>query len=173
MIINPINLLETGALKSDECPQKNIQPNGIDFNLDRVFQLVSHTEDIPFISETDKKFFDLEEVYPDINGWFEFEQGVVYDCSAEQYCHIQEGTAAMLLVRSSLNCLGVALSAGLYDDSFKGNIGFTLQPRAGNIRIKKGTRVGQIVTWIADSNGKYQGQYNSDANKHWREHFNG
>lgn len=173
MIKNPIKILESGALRQDECPQQNIQPNGIDFNLHRVFQLVPYSDKVPFISETEKQFFDLEEVFPDVHGWFTLEHGVVYDCSAEQFCHIQEGSASILIVRSSLNRLGVALNAGLYDDSFKGNIGFTLQSRAGTIKIKKGTRVGQIVTWFADSNGQYEGQYVSTDNKHWSETYRG
>lgn len=173
MIKNPITILNSGALKLEECPKQNIQPNGIDFNLHRVFELTPHEDSIPYISETEKCFFELEEVYPDIHGWFLLKQGVVYDCSAEQSCHILEGTASILIVRSSLNRLGITLNAGLYDDSFKGNIGFTLQSRAGDVKIKKGTRVGQIVTWAADSNGQYEGQYNSTTNAHWSETYRG
>lgn len=166
MIINP-KIITSSLFPDQIIPEKNIQPNGIDFNLDRVFKLVQTPGIVPSLSEEGKTFFNLQEILPDSEDYFVFEPNVVYDCSSVQHVTIDEGVASILLIRSTLNRLGMVLSAGLYDTGFNGAIGFTLCSRVGPVRIKKGTRVGQIVTWAAVNNGMYSGGYNHKQGSTW------
>lgn len=175
MIINPKVAIEQGWIKN--VPEHCLQPNAIDFTLDRLF-----TIDVkqPFIliegsdgKAIDKKMRSNFELVPDALAkdmhstplWL-LEEGV-YDGMSDMYVDLPEGVAARLIIRSTFNRNGCLLSSGLYDSGFKGNIGFALHIK-GQATVGKGTRVGQIIFEKSEDSGiMYAGGYNTDDGKHW------
>lgn len=173
MLINPKEAIEKGWIKGLVDPEKQIQPNAIDFTLDKLFAIDPCTPF--FLSEKSKqmrKFVEMEpKSYPDANGelaWH-LRYGTAYDGMSNMYVEVPEGVAVKLIIRSTLNRNGIFLTSGLYDSGFKGNIGFILHNRGGEAYIAPGTRVGQIEFYKSDSAGLYAGGYNTSEGKHFTE----
>lgn len=177
MFINPKIAIEKGWIKFPNWMDENfrnkcIQPNAIDFTLDKVFT-VSVNDDF-VISETTKKMRGNSILEPRVMtlmsgqqrfdgqpGW-ELCDGL-YDCLSDFYVDLPDGVAAMLVPRSTFVRNGLFWTSGLYDSGFKGHIGGILHNRAGVACIKPNTRVGQIIFIQSDSAGLYSGGWNHDA----------
>lgn len=175
MIINPKTALENGwiTFPTDFTGdvEKYIQPNGIDFTLDRLWLVDSFT--VAFMSEEKRIFKPTTEVNGlkmyaeggDENEYFTLHQNNSYDFTSKFKVNLPAGVCATLLVRSSLNRVAVGLTSGLFDAGFNGNIAGHLRCFAGSVIIAKGTRVGQIVFHSAfvsnDESDLYQGIYNN------------
>ena len=173
MLINPNYAIEQGWIKGVIDPKKQIQPNAIDFTLDKLFSIDSTSPF--FLSELDKKMRKFREMetksYTDTNGemaWH-LRYGGAYDGMSNMYVEVPEGVAVKLIVRSTLNRNGLFLTSGLYDSGFKGNIGFMLHNRGGDAYIVPGTRVGQIEFYKSDSIGTYAGGWNTKEGEHHSE----
>lgn len=171
MFINPRQAIELGWIKGN-IPEKSIQPNAIDFDLDRVFQQNPST--LFVLSEQSKHMRALEEVNPIPNpndnlDWWFLSANSYYDFQSSLYVEIPQGIVAWLIARSTLNRNGIFLTSGLYDSGFKGPIAGIIHNRSGVARIAKGTRIGQILFARSDSAGLYAGGYNVEQGKHYTE----
>jgi len=168
MFINPKIAIEKGWIKGIKDPAKQVQPNAIDFTLDKVMAL--STEVLPFISETSKIMRALDEITADpfLEEWM-LEGGRVYDGTSDVYVEVPEGVAAILYTRSTFARNGVIIASGLYDSGFKGNVGFTIYTIGGPIIVRVGTRIGQIAFVGAESAGLYTGGYNHPEGTHYTE----
>lgn len=171
MIINPTYAIDQGWITGLTDPKKQVQPNAIDFSIDRLFS-IDNTK--PFIiSEDAKTMRGGEELEPTVelqdgNYWELFPKST-YDAMSNIYVKVPDNVAVTLIIRSTFNRNGIFLTSGLYDTGFEGSIGFALHNRSGQAFIKPGTRIGQIKFWTADSSGSYAGQYNTGSGKHWTE----
>lgn len=164
-IINPKVALEKGWISGVKDPAKQVQPNAIDFTLDRAFKINDY---IPFtITEEQKTMKGSTELTPwdfkdGLVGW-RIEDNEMLDGLSSVYCDLPEGICAQLVIRSSLARNGLLLTSGLYDSGFKGHVGFVIHNRSSLYCILgEGVRVGQIFLFQADSAGMYAGGYNHD-----------
>lgn len=163
MYINPKTAIEKGWITGITDPEKQVQPNAIDFTLDRVFNIDDWNTFV--ISEEGKTMRGGIENIPvphradDIKYW-ELDANSVYDGMSNIMVDLPEGVACELIIRSTFNRNGLFLTSGLYDSGFKGHIGFAIHNRSGLARIGVGTRIGQIKFVASDSAGVYAGGYN-------------
>ena len=138
------------------------QPNAVDLRLDKVFIINKNTFTI---SEDDKKHRGTIELQPE-NGWWQLMPGH-YEIVMENVIHVGQGEAGWVITRSTLNRNGVFLTSGLYDSGYHGVMAGVMHITIGPMRIKRGTRVGQYLSFNAESLSKYEGSYglNSEHDK--------
>lgn len=180
MFISPQVAIEKGWIKrSDgkEISAAYIQPNAIDFTIDRAFLATGVVEfkaiDVIVDGElkTLKQFPEFVELQASEDADPKFAGGPMFlvnpqssiDFLSDFYVDIPEGVAALLIVRSTFNRGGNFVTSGLYDSGFKGNIGAALHNNgSSNAFVGKGTRIGQIIFVSSDSVGMYAGGYNTE-----------
>lgn len=176
MFISPLEAIKNGWIQKVGLSEKFIQPNGIDFTLDRVF--AADGDDSFTLSEQvrhHKKSVELQPESGQFQGsepedFFLLQPRTSYDCNSSFYVEIPEHVSALLIIRSSLNRNGMFLTSGLYDSGFKGHIGFYLHNNAKTpAAIAKGTRVGQIMFVRSESASMYSGHYNHDVGAFWQQ----
>lgn len=179
MFISPQTAIENGWIKRQDgtaIAAEFIQPNAIDFTIDRVF--TSRLSKVPFkvadvivdgTVKTVKQFPEFDELTPgedpdpkyDRAPMFFIDKRNSYDFLSDFYVEVPEGVAALLIVRSTFNRAGVFVTSGLYDSGYKGNIGAALHNNGNTPAfVGKGTRVGQIIFVQSESVGSYAGGYN-------------
>lgn len=179
MFISPHVAIERGWIKRSsgkEISAEFIQPNAIDFTIDRVFS--SHGTAHAFFAadvivdgklKTIKQFpqFVEHETYPMTHQEYAVDAFIldpgVFDFLSDFYVELPEGVAALLIVRSTFNRGGNFVTSGLYDSGFCGNIGAALHVNNDcSSIVGKGTRIGQIIFVPSESVGMYSGGYNTE-----------
>jgi len=175
MFINPKIAINNGWIKGIK-DLKQIQPNAIDFTLDKV--MILNTDVVAAVGETHKTMrplypYSLDSSYPldPVETFWALEGLRVYDGMSDMYVEVPEGVAAVLYTRSTFARNGVFIISGLYDSGFKGNIGFTIYTIGGPIQIERGTRIGQIAFVKSDDSGLlYTGGWNHPEGTHYAEY---
>ncbi|NDG32977.1 hypothetical protein EB118_23280, partial [bacterium] len=119
----------------------------------RVYKIYS---DIFEISNNHKQHRGSEEIDPDQDGYYNLEPGD-YEVVMENIIHVGQGEAGWVVTRSTLNRNGCFLTSGLYDSSYYGVMAAVLHVGIGKARIKQGTRIGQYVSFDAESLSSYDG----------------
>ena len=141
------------------------QPNACDLRLDKVFQIQPNLFEI---SNEHKVHRGSREILPDEHGYFTLYPGA-YEVIMENLIHVGEGEAGWVITRSTLNRNGCFISSGLYDSNYSGPMAAVLHVTVDAARIKKGTRVGQYLSFDAEMLHPYNGSYGSDSNGNVRE----
>lgn len=137
----------------------DVQPNAVDLRLDKVFRI---NNDVPFVISEEKKVHrGTTKVEPDAEGNYHLEAGQ-YEVVMENIISVGENEAGWVITRSSLNRNGVFLTSGLYDSGYKGVMAGCLHCSGPTI-IKKGTRIGQYLSFDAESLHQYTGSYGFNA----------
>lgn len=131
------------------------QPNAVDLRLDKVFKI---TDTIFEICEEYKVHRNTVPVEPTEDGWYKLEPGH-YEVTMENIISVGENEAGWVITRSTLNRNGVFLTSGLYDSSYHGAMAGCMHVSCGPILIKKGTRIGQYLSFEAEMLHKYNGSY--------------
>ena len=135
---------------------EDVQPNAVDLRLGQVFKI---KEDLFEISNEHKKHRGTDyEVKVDPEGYFNLAEGH-YEVVMENIIHVGENEAGWVITRSTLNRNGLFLTSGLYDSGYHGVMAGVLHVTIGNARIKKGTRVGQYLSFEAEALSSYNGDY--------------
>lgn len=139
------------------------QPNAVDLRLDKVFSITTATFTI---SEEDKQHRGTVELLPNKDGWWHLLPGH-YEIVMENIINVGFGEAGWVITRSTLNRNGVFLTSGLYDSGYNGVMAGVMHVTIGPIKIKRGTRVGQYLSFDAETLSKYEGSYglNSEHDK--------
>jgi deoxycytidine triphosphate deaminase len=143
---------------------EDIQPNAVDLRLDKVFKIKNEVFEI---SNEHKKHRGTEyEIQPDRSGYFFLEPGH-YEVVMENIIKVGNDEAGWVITRSTLNRNGLFLTSGLYDSGYHGVMAGVLHVTVGPARIKKGTRVGQYLSFEAQMLSAYSGSYgiNSEHDK--------
>lgn len=145
---------------------EDIQPNAIDLRLDKVFRIL---QDDFEISNEHKVHRGTEELYPNNEGYFTLFPGS-YEIVMENIIHVGEGEAGWVITRSTLNRNGCYITSGLYDSGYHGVMAGVLHVTTSTAKIKKGTRVGQYLSFDAEALHKYDGDYgiNKDHDKKYQ-----
>ena len=178
MFINPRTAIKEGWVTGIHNEEKQVQPNAIDFTLDKVYSISAQDEFI--VSEYGKVMRNRRELHSikdrrwemikheEIAFWV-LQEGV-YDCMSDVSVTVPEDVAAMLIIRSTFNRNGIYLTSGLYDSGYQGHIGFALHVRMhGNTKVAVGTRVGQLIFVKAGSATMYDGNWNHSQGTHYAE----
>ena len=131
------------------------QPNAVDLRLDKVYKILPNVFEI---SNDHKKHRGSEEVLPDAEGYYTLFQGS-YEVVMENIIHVGEGEAGWVITRSTLNRNGCFITSGLYDSGYHGIMAGVLHVTVGTARIKKGTRIGQYLSFDAEMSHGYDGDY--------------
>ena len=135
--------------------QSDVQPNAVDLRLGKVFKLSGSTFKI---DEADKVHRGSYEIKPDSYGYFNLAEGH-YEVTMENMIVVGENEAGWVITRSTLNRNGVFLTSGLYDTGYDGVMAGMMHVTCGPMRIQKGTRIGQYLSFNAESLHKYDGDY--------------
>ena len=160
MIISPTKAIEEGWVFGDGLDKESVQPNGIDFKLDRVFGLTGDFE-LTNTTKSNRYVTEMENytVFPMEIGQYDILTNLKVKLPAE--------VAATIMIRSSLSRNGLLFGNGLYDSGYEGTVGTVLHAPC-KVRLERGVRIGQIVFHSAQSAYKYNGQYQDNMN-YWRE----
>lgn len=138
-----------------EVEPQDSQPNAVDLRLDQVFNI--HPE-VFTINEEFKKHRGTSIIHPDDLGWYQLLPGH-YEVVMKNIITVGEGEAGWVITRSTLNRNGVFLTSGLYDSGYNGVMAAVMHVSIGAIRIQRGTRIGQYLSFDAEMLSKYQGSY--------------
>lgn len=173
MFINPKTAIEEGWITWSPIIKditKYVQPNAIDFDCFRVYQL--DKTDNAFLSERGKKIRGSSELplteASDGELYWHMSDGNCYDFASNFHVTLPEGVAAMLIIRSTLNRSGVFLTSGLYDSGYDGGVAGMLRISGGDFSLAPNTRIGQIMFVRSEDSGiLYAGGYNHAQGTHW------
>lgn len=167
MYIDPRTAIKEGWITGIVDEEKQVQPNAIDYTLDKAFEIIDYN---PFyLSETRKVMKGSAPIEPENissgpveQGWI-IKGGDMLDGLSNMYVTLPEGVAAVLVPRSTLVRNGLFTQNGLYDSGFEGHIGTVIHNRSkSEAIIGQGTRIGQIIFVEAQTAGLYAGGYNHD-----------
>ena len=160
MFIDPRVAIENGWVTGIKDEDVQVQPNAIDFTLDRLFSINGDStfaideeekimrggDEINCVHDrrTSKKIWHID--------------GGIYDGLSDVFVDLPEGVACLpVIVRSTFNRNGIFLTSGLYDSGYRGHIGFAVHNWLGKARIGVGTRIGQIAFVESAKAGMYAG----------------
>jgi deoxycytidine triphosphate deaminase len=135
--------------------QGDVQPNAVDLRLGKIFKI---NPELFQVSNDDKKHRGTEEMRTDHLGYYTLEPGH-YEVVMENIIHVGEDEAGWVIPRSTLNRNGCFLTSGLYDTGYRGVMAGVLHVTIGVARIKQGTRIGQYLSFNAESLHSYDGSY--------------
>lgn len=147
--------------------ERQLQPNGVDLRIDRVFKLTSPA----LLGATDalREPAAREEIPPDSDGWWDLHQGS-YVVSVREKVNLPNDLMALTRPRSTLLRSGVAVHTAVWDAGYSGRGEALLSVLNGRgFRIQRGARIIQIVFFRLDSaaregyRGKYQGEGTSPS----------
>lgn len=136
----------------------DVQPNACDLRLGKVFMIKSAMFELSNEHKTHRGSFEL---FPDTEGYFNLPPGS-YEVVMENIIHVGEGEAGWVITRSTLNRNGCFLTSGLYDAGYAGPMMGVLHVTTGVARIKQGTRIGQYLSFDAETLHLYEGSYGFD-----------
>jgi deoxycytidine triphosphate deaminase len=131
------------------------QPNAVDLRVAKMFKIAANEF---VISNEQKKHRGSQEIHPDSEGYFSLSEGH-YEVVMENVINVGEGEAGWVITRSTLNRNGLFLTSGLYDSGYHGAMAGVLHVTIGPARIKQGTRIGQYLSFNAESLSSYDGDY--------------
>lgn len=156
-IAGPYSLSElTGVTDGD------VQPNAVDLRLGSVHRFVSkHNPASTFvISDAEKTHRKTEEIFPNCEwpDYYHLEVGS-YQIQFLNSITVGDGEAGWVITRSTLLRNGVYIVSGLYDAGYEGGMAALLVVSGGPARIKLGTRIGQYLSFEAETLHLYDGSY--------------
>lgn len=142
-----------------EVEPEDMQPNAVDLRLGKVFKILPEVFEI----ENDyKRHRGSYEIMPNDKGVFYLEPGH-YEVVMENKITVGANEAGWVITRSTLNRNGLFLTSGLYDSGYSGVMAGVLHVTIGPAKIRKGTRIGQYLSFDAESLSNYNGSYGSNS----------
>ena len=144
----------------EPCREEQIQPNGVDLTVENVYIFVSSVE---FSGKL--KSMPIQEIYPDEEGFWDLSPGA-YLIRYGEIVRIPRGTVGLVLPRSSLLRMGCTLFTAVWDSGYEGRgIGLLAVFNPQGIRLKRGTRIGQLILMRAETQERYSGQWQYEGLK--------
>jgi deoxycytidine triphosphate deaminase len=138
-----------------EVQENDVQPNAVDLRLGKVFLI---KPEVFVIDEEQKRHRGTIELQPDLGGYYQLDVGH-YEVVMENIINVGENEAGWVITRSTLNRNGVFLTSGLYDTGYHGIMAGVMHISVAPVRIRKGTRIGQYLSFEAESLSQYNGSY--------------
>ena len=134
---------------------EDVQPNAVDLRLGKVFKILPEVFEI---ENEYKRHRGSYEIMPDDKGVFYLEPGH-YEVVMENKITVGSNEAGWVITRSTLNRNGLFLTSGLYDSGYSGVMAGVLHVTIGPAKIRKGTRIGQYLSFDAEMVKEYDGSY--------------
>lgn len=157
-----VELYDPALVNTDD----QVQPNGVDLRLDRVYFL----EGITSVPTDGKAKFEgrSSEILPK-DGWFSLKPtmntGSIYLVDFLEKINVREGYCANLITRSSLVRSGVDVITGLWDTGFQGQLGASLRV-LNPINLQWGAKLAQVMFFESKFNGHaYTGRYQGSTSQ--------
>ena len=135
---------------------EDVQPNAVDLRLAKVLRIKPTLFEID--AANNKKHRETEVIEPDAEGFWYLEPGA-YEVVMENIIEVGPDEAGFVITRSTLNRANCYLTSGLYDSGYHGAMCGVIHVGTGPIKIQKGTRVGQYLSWKAEALHAYNGSY--------------
>jgi deoxycytidine triphosphate deaminase len=132
-----------------------VQPNAIDLRIDKLFKIANSQF---VISEDGKTHRGSVEMPTDKGGFWSLYPGT-YEIIMEGTVKLAEDEAGWVITRSTLNRNGAFITSGLYDSGYEGVMAGVLHVSCGQMKIAKGTRVGQFLLFKSEALHAYDGSY--------------
>ena len=156
-------LSSTSTTTLTNVKEEDSQPNAVDLRLDKVFKILDNTFEI---TNDYKKHRGTEEILPDKEDFYNLPPGH-YEVVMENVIQVGKNEAGWVITRSTFNRNGCFLTSGLYDTGYHGIMAGVLHVTVGLAKIKRGTRIGQYLSFDSESIASYNGSYglNSDHDK--------
>jgi deoxycytidine triphosphate deaminase len=149
-IMGPQSRSELSGVKEGD-----VQPNAVDLRVDKVFRIESN---LFTIDESQKVHRGSTEMIPNENGnWF-LPAGH-YEVIMENNIKVGDNEAGWVITRSTLNRNGVFLTSGLYDSGYDGCMAGCMHIAVGDMKLQRGTRIGQYLSFEAEALHSYDGDY--------------
>ena len=133
----------------------DVQPNAVDLRLGKIFKI--NSKDF-MIDEEQKVHRGSVEIKPKEDGYYHLAPGC-YEVIMENKITVGEGEAGFVITRSTLNRNGVFLTSGLYDSGYDGVMAGVMHVNVSKMLIKPGTRIGQYLSFMAETLHLYDGDY--------------
>lgn len=114
------------------------------------------------IDEDTKMHRETEPVPLQADGYWYLEPGS-YEFTTDHIINMGPDEAGFVITRSTLNRNAAFITSGAYDPSYRGAMAGCLHVNVGSMKIKPGTRVGQMLLWKAEALKQYDGDYGLDA----------
>ena len=142
--------------------EHQLQPNGVDLRIDRVFKLTSPA----LLGATDalREPAAREEIPADADGWWDLHQGS-YVVMLKERLNLPADLMALGRPRSTLLRSGVSIHTAVWDAGYSGRSEALLTVFNGRgFRVQRGARVLQLVFMRLEQatrdgyRGKYQGE---------------
>jgi dUTP pyrophosphatase len=169
MVLNPRKIVDRKIISP--VTEEQIQPNGIDLELDKIFSLITLSKALRpgerdveekqlglFLSKDDVEGSFSNPVQPYDDKHFLLHKFIPYRVETKQYVELPEGVCAKIIGRSTLNRNGVIVLSSLYDSGYKNYAGFTIYPFL-NVVLEVGVRVAQMIFFESETAHLYDGQY--------------
>lgn len=133
----------------------DVQPNAVDLRVGKIYKIKASE----FLIDEDQKVHrGSEEMHVGSDGYYRLLKGD-YEVVMENKVTVATGEAGWVITRSTLNRNGVFLTSGLYDAGYSGVMAGVMHVGCGPMRIKPGTRIGQYLSYEAETLGTYDGDY--------------
>lgn len=147
----------TGSTFISHATEEDYQPNGVDISLGHVFR-IDKTQPFTLTADNKKEHHSKSRVAPDKDDFFMLSEGT-YEFVALNEIKVAENECGYVIVRSTLNRNGIILSSGLYDSGYEGKMVGTLHVMVPYVRLQKGCRIGQYISFAAECHKQYDGSY--------------
>lgn len=135
-----------------------IQSNAIDVKIKEVWRI---KPTLFVIDEEQKIHRETEKLDVGEDGYWYLEPGS-YEFTTDHIITMGHDESGILVTRSTLNRNSVTISSGQYDANYSGSMAGCLHVGVGPMKIKPGTRVGQMILWKAETLKPYNGDYGLD-----------
>lgn len=167
MIISPKEAIKKGWIKNVQNTEDQVQPNGLDFTVDSMYDINSH-ETFELYKNNNKVMRSTLPVHADEDDIWVLSPFSCFDFVSDLYIDVPSGVAATIIVRSTLNRNGIFITSGLYDSGYQGHVAGVLHNRSGEVRLQRGSKIGQVIFWTSQDHGEmYSGGYNHEEGTHW------
>jgi len=149
-----------GLAKSElsNVQDKDVQPNATDLRIQKIFRI---RPNLFTIDESQKIHRGSDEIIADPDGYWNLKPGT-YEVLMDNTIKVAEGEDGFVITRSTLNRNGVFITSGLYDSGYNGVMAAAIHITCGDMKIQKGTRIGQYLCFKAETLHQYNGDYGLD-----------
>lgn len=154
-VISPKEILKKKIVKGCLNEEEQLQPNSIDLTICDAKLIL----DGGILSKNSKNIYVANEA-PFKMGKFEFEGNRAYDITFNEFVDVPDDTVAFITHRSTLARIGGCIISGLYDSSFKNQLGAILRTN-NKLSIERDARIATIFFVTAKMAKRYSGSYQS------------
>jgi dUTP pyrophosphatase len=165
-VLNPLSWINVLNPKPDE---NQIQPNGIDLRANQIYSFQNKRNNFtPYFAQKSKQGLNTKKFEPKydkkLDGYYwELKSNSVYIIEYLEAVKIPNNAMGLFFPRSSLwRLFGALIHTSVWDSGYQG-VGRGLLETKFQFKLEKGTPVGQLVLFTANSDKIYKGTYQGEG----------